>query len=79
MRKLAEISKSGQKLYNIVLNQADISTAINSENEESYSEEIPTYKYEPLCNENQIPQAKTPAFGKSLSLVSYVKEEEAKV
>merc|ERR1712093_892481 len=77
MKKLAEISPSGKKLYDIVVSQAaDVSTV---ENESEFSEEIPSYRYDPLCDVTQIPSAKTPAFGKSFSVVSYHKEEETKV
>lgn len=72
MKKLAETSPSGQKLYNMVISQT--ADATYAENESELSEEH-AYRHEPLCNEIFIPQATTPAFGKSLSVVSYKKEE----
>lgn len=52
MKKLAETSASGQKLYNMVISQT--ADATYAENESELSEEH-TYRYEPLCNEIFIP------------------------
>lgn len=79
MRKLAQISPSGKKLYNIVIaKNVEVSTM---DNESEFSEEINTYRYEPLCNEVFIPSASTPAFARSLSVVSSYnqKPEETKI
>lgn len=76
MKKLAE-NPSGKKLFDMVINKTAETSMI--ENESEYSEEIHTYRYEPLCKEISIQQASTPAFARSLSVVSYQKPEESKV
>lgn len=46
------------------------------ENEDEFSDdEMHTYRYEPLCKEISIKEAHTPAFAKSMSVVSYYQEE----
>lgn len=76
MKKLAE-NPSGKKLFDMVISKTAETSMI--ENESEYSEEIHFYRNEPLCKEISIQQASTPAFARSLSVVSYQKPEESKV